>query len=120
MSRNRNRAHTKLLQDIRLELGQEPDLVLWPISPSAPGSHVRTAPLGITDLFGILDLGSVGVAVFIEVKTGRAKLNADQVMFRDLVVSMHAIHIVARSVADAVNGIAFARKRLPRTHRRAA
>ena len=101
---NRTRAHQRLVNQIRLALGVRTDLVLWPISPSAPGSHHRTAPVGITDLIGILDIG-VGVSIWIEVKTGAGKLDKAQAQFRDLVLSYHAVHIVARSVSDAINGI---------------
>lgn len=76
------------------------------------GTQERKVRFGVgyggADIIGIAD----GRFFAIEVKTGNAKLEPHQVMFKDLIVKMGGIHITARSVEDAVRGLAHAGIRL--------
>ena len=92
----------RIQAEIRLALGKDPDLVLWRIAPSSPGSPIRTAPPGFPDLAGVLTVGGVGVAVFIEVKAPTGRMSEEQRLFRDNAARRGAVHLVARSADEAV------------------
>lgn len=111
---DRSRAHTALVQAIRLELGNEADLVLWPMQPGgvsdATGRPIRTGPRGMADLCGIL--APAGRWVCLEVKTGRARQSQHQVQWAALVRAHGGFYAVVRSVDDAAACLAAARKGL--------
>lgn len=97
---------------IRLALGQEPDLVLWRIQPGGLSDHtgrpIRTAPNGIADLCGIL--APTGRWVALEVKTPGGRQSPAQQQWGRLLRSLGGFYAVVRSVDDARRAIERARK----------
>lgn len=92
----------RLLSEIRLALGAEPDVTLWRISPSAPteGARVlRTAPIGIADLCGIL--APTGRWFCLEVKTPTGRMRPEQIQWAELVRSRGGFAATVRSVDEA-------------------
>lgn len=92
------------LQDaIRLELGRDPDLVLWRNNVGMAwmrnGSPVRfgVGGPGASDLVGVYR----GRAVFVEIKTPIGRQTPEQKMFQQLVERKSGIYVVLRSVDDA-------------------
>ena len=111
-SMNNSSSHSSLVSAIRLELGQEPDLTLWPVQPGgvadSTGRPMRCGPLGMSDLIGIL--APLGRWVCLEVKTGRGKLRPDQVLWLDLIRRRGGFGAEVRSVEDARAALARARR----------
>jgi len=64
---------------------------------------IRFGLKGLADLSGIL-MG--GRALFIEVKTGDAVQSDDQIKFMTMALKYGAVYILARSVEDALKGVA--------------
>lgn len=56
---------------------------------------------GITDLIAIKD----GLTIYIEVKAWKGQLSADQIKFRDNIVSHGGKHLVAKSVDNVIDFI---------------
>ena len=101
---------SEILQSIRLALGQESDLVLWRISPSAPSEGarvIRTAPPGIPDLCGIL--APHGRWIALEVKTSHGRLRPEQAQWHALARARGAFVAVVRSADEAREAIKRAR-----------
>lgn len=109
---NNSSSHSSLVSAIRLELGQEADLTLWPVQPGgvadATGRPMRCGPLGMSDLIGIL--APQGRWICLEVKTGRGKLRPDQVLWLDLIRRRGGFGAEVRSVEDARAALARARR----------
>lgn len=108
---NHTAAHTRLVNEIRLALGMIPDLVLW----SNPVKHIWATvgsgkkfrlrmgiAVGSADLLGCL----AGRFFAIEVKTGKATLEPDQVDWHRMVRAKGGFTCVARSVAEAHAAVA--------------
>lgn len=117
MSGDTTSQHTRLVDSIRLALGREPDLTLWPNPvkhvevPSADGRvvHLRTGlAVGSADLIGIL--APAGRLVALEVKTGRAVASPQQVMWAELVRRRGGFAAVVRSVEEATAALERARR----------
>jgi hypothetical protein len=108
---NRSNDHTVLLNEIRQELGDEPDFTLWLNSKVTmrQGKPIAKPGLvkGSSDLLGILE--PQGRIVALEAKTGNAKPSADQQMFLNLVRKRGGFAAVVRSVDDARSALARAR-----------
>lgn len=92
------------LQDaIRLELGRDPDLVLWRnnigMAHMKNGSPVRfgVGSPGGADLLGIFR----GRFVAIEVKTPIGRQSPEQRLFQQLVERKGGVYVVLRSIDDA-------------------
>lgn len=64
---------------------------------------------GCSDLVGICRVNGLGVALFVEVKSARGRLEADQATFAKVVRGLGAIHVVARSAEEAVAAVEMAR-----------
>ncbi len=65
------------------------------------GNYFKTGvPKGFSDLFGFRK--SDGKAVFIEVKTGKGKVSAEQLGFIEKMISSGAIAGICRSAEDAL------------------
>ncbi len=96
------REHRELRDKVRVELGREPDLLLWPNEGGIAkygGSWVKYGLIdGATDLIGI---GPHGQFVGWEIKTGGARLEPAQRRFRDLVLARGGAHAVIHSVEEA-------------------
>jgi len=111
---NRSAPHTVLVSEIRLALGHEPDLLLWPVQPGGvhdvTGRPMRTGPVGMSDLIGIL--APHGTWICLEAKTGRAKQTRNQVLWMDLIRSHGGVYAVVRSVDDAKKVIEQARSKV--------
>lgn len=106
------------IQDaIRLELGREPDLVLWRNNVGVAeqrtrdGRHRRVAygvgGKGAADLLGIFR----GRFVAVEIKTPTGRQSPEQLTFARLVESRGATYVVLRSVEDARLWLAAMRER---------
>lgn len=92
------------LQDaIRLELGRDPDLVLWRnnvgLAWMRNGTPVRfgVGGPGASDLVGVFR----GRAVFVEIKTPTGRQSPEQRTFQQLVERKGGTYVVLRSVEDA-------------------
>jgi hypothetical protein len=111
--------HKHLKNEIRIALGEienvacfnnESGVATFYFGPKCrlcqKGSKERQVKFGVgsggADLIGIANDNGVGRFFAIEVKTGNAKLAANQEMFGELIVKLGGIHGVARSVADAL------------------
>ena len=105
--------YSRMVVAIREALGKEPDLVLWPISPRAPGATSRTAPDGIADLCGIL--APHGRWFALEVKTGGGVLRPSQRVWSALATRHGAFVRTVHSVAEARSALADAREESART-----
>lgn len=108
---NNSSAHTALVQNIRLALGNEQDLTLWPMQPGgvadATGRPMRCGPNGMADLCGIL--APQGRWFCLEAKTGAGKQRPDQIMWGNLIRKRCGFYAVVRSVEDATAALARAR-----------
>ena len=109
---NNSCAHSALVSAIRLELGREPDLTLWPVQPGGipdgTGRPMRCGPVGMSDLIGIL--APIGRWFALEVKTGGGKLRTDQVLWIELIRRRGGFATEVRSVEDARAALARARR----------
>lgn len=116
-------------QDIRAALGLEPDLVLWRNSTgkfetfderSGRGRTIKTGlVVGACDLIGILavpfeaEFGPdhlVGRFFALEIKTPVGRLSTEQRQFIELVRRMGGFAAIARSVDEAKQALARARR----------
>lgn len=110
---NNSAAHTALVAQIRLALGQDPDVVGWPFQPGgvhdSTGKPMRCGPVGLTDLVYIVRMQvrlaeryiMIGRFCGLEVKTGAGRLSAEQRMFHNLVRRFGGFASEVRSVDDA-------------------
>ena len=103
--------HTKLVNDVMVALGNEPDLAVWKFRPGGElnmaGIPVFCAPKGIADICGIL--APFGTWIALECKTGDAQLNQWQREWAPLMVSFGGYFGIVRSVDDALQHVANAR-----------
>ena len=106
---------------IRAALGRRRDVLLYrndvgSVARPGPRGAMRTTRYGLTvgssDLVGVLTVNGVGIALFIEVKSTSGRLSPEQLDFQALTTARGAVHLVARSVDDAVAGIDTARAAL--------
>jgi hypothetical protein len=99
----------RILHDIRLALGREPDLVLWRLGAGVTvdkktGKHYRAGLVpGAADLIGILAPSGRRWGLFfaLEVKTARSRLSPQQKLWGELVTRMGGFYRVVRSVDEA-------------------
>lgn len=101
-----------LQQAVRLALGREPDLVLWRNAAGVArhdSGHTQRFGLcpGAADLIGI---GPNGRFFALEIKTCRGRLSDDQSRFLDLVRRYGGFAAVVRSVDEAHDALARARR----------
>ena len=113
-----NPPESTILAEIRLDLGREPDLVLWrngvagvEVYDSGRGGarhHHAGLPRGSADLIGILTLqwaGMLGPGIgrffCLEIKTLTGRLTAEQELWLELVRSRGGFGGVARSKEEA-------------------
>ncbi|MFM1749020.1 MAG: hypothetical protein RLZZ188_2686 [Verrucomicrobiota bacterium] len=104
---------TLLLQAVRLALGDEPDLVLWRNNTGAlrdeTGRMVRYGlAVGSPDLVGIL--APRGRLFCLEVKTAKGRVSDEQRQWHDLAMRMGAFVRVVRSIDEAREALAEARR----------
>ena len=104
--------HTELVAAIRLALGREPDVVLWPLTQgvaSARAGHMRWYGLvkGASDLLGV---GPRGKLIALECKTGNAVPTPEQRRFLAAVTRHGGIAAIVHSVAEARSVLDAARR----------
>ncbi len=107
----RNEAHSALVREIRLELGQG-DLILWPnnngVATFENGAKVKYGLVkGASDLVGLL--APSGRFVALEVKTGDAVTTPEQALFLALVRRCGGFGAVVHSLDEARSAIQRAR-----------
>lgn len=102
---NRSAAHTRLLNGIRLALGQIPSCDFEPLHQTKPSwdEHGNFIPAGgmcpgAADLIGTV----LGRRVDLEVKTGRAKQTREQRQWQTRIRRAGGVCEVVRSVEEAV------------------
>jgi hypothetical protein len=97
------------MKRIHLAIGSRSDCRLWRVNVGTAitdrGQWMSFGLPGMADLAGILRCGEIGVALFIEVKSGKGRLSPQQKRFRDMAVAFGACYVEARSVEDAITGI---------------
>jgi hypothetical protein len=72
---------------------------------------VRAGVAGQADLTGILQVGGIGVSLWIEVKSASGRQTQEQVWFQQMVERLGGLYILARSVKDVDDAINAYRKR---------
>ena len=97
--------HEEFEKALRVAACTRPFCRIWPREVGSgyrevhnPDSFFRYGLIGETDMAGILYVRGhqLGVALFIEVKTGAGKLSNDQLNFRNMVRGLGAFYIEAR------------------------
>jgi hypothetical protein len=101
---NHSAAHTELKRAIRLDLGLEPDVVLF----DNPRGHAVNKERKVHVSFGLVDgagdligIGPGGRFTSIEVKTGKGVMTEEQLAFHHMVLARGGISGCAHSVAEA-------------------
>lgn len=74
------------------------------------GHYIYLGPDGIADIVGLLPWGGVALIVFVECKRRKGKQRETQKAFQAAVEALGAIYVVARTGAEAVEGV---KARLP-------
>lgn len=106
-----------LLAAIRIALGNDPDVCLWRNSVGVTRHDGRTVPYGLAvgsgDLIGMVRASPAHSAVFLslEVKTATGRERPEQVRWRELVIARGGIAATVRSVEEAVETVARAKRR---------
>lgn len=95
--------HQKLVNDILREYGALPGVRIWKNSTGTARSHdgqrvISFGLKGSADIMGII--APAGRFLAIEVKTGSAKQNKNQLAFARMIEKMGGIYVVARSLSD--------------------
>lgn len=108
--------HNELVVKIRLALGREPDLTLWPlvqgvVKNAHTGRQYRAGlTTGAADLVGILTMPcGCGRWFCLEAKTGKGRQTDSQKQFERLIQHRGGYYGVARTVEDARLALAEAR-----------
>lgn len=105
------RSESKIQKEIRLAIGQLPDVVVWRNNVgSAVFQHGRVAYglcRGSSDIIGILKPS--GRFLAFEVKTVRGVASEEQRLFLELVRSMGGFAAIVRSRDDATKAVERAR-----------
>lgn len=104
---NHSAAHEKLVKEILLACGSLPAVRLFArrVGYAVPlhGDHpVHYGINGEADIQGFVKVGNLAASVGIEVKTGKGKLEKDQIRWRDMFISFGGIYCEARSVDDVM------------------
>lgn len=108
-SNSRNEAHTKLVNDILVELSRRAYVRVWKSQTGVfrdledDNRIIRTGVKGSADISGILRIRSgYGIRLEIEVKTGSGRQTPDQKNFQRMIESLGGFYLVARSIQEAV------------------
>jgi hypothetical protein len=111
---NHNEAHSHLVRELRLNLGNLPGVVLWPNQTGVATFGKAKVKYGLAkgsaDLVGIL--APSGRWIAIEVKTGDAVTTPEQVLFLALVRRQGGFACVVRSLEEGFAAIERARQGL--------
>lgn len=119
-------AHTAMVARIRLALGRQKDLALWPNPVKLVEAITNTGTIrmrtglcpGSADLVGILSIPVTGIGTLmpigrffaLEVKTGRGVAKPHQEEWLDLVRKLGGFAAVVRSEQDAIEALERARR----------
>lgn len=101
--------HTELVKAILLAIGSRSDARVWVHNVGVARHRNANGELGRVVKFGFkgqADLSGIvagGRRLEIEVKTGTGRLTSEQAAFGQMIRRFGGIHIVARSVEDAVS-----------------
>lgn len=94
-------AHQKLVDDILYALGSRPDVRLWiRVVGFDRLKKIRYGIPGESDLDGIV--APWGIHLSIEVKSGNAKMNEDQIIWKKMIERFGGWHILAKSVEQVI------------------
>lgn len=102
---NHNKAHTSLTDEILYAVGRLPDVRIWRRNVGLATPWKAKDPIyygikGETDLDGIIYPN--GQRLGIEVKTGRGKLEEDQIRWRAMILKFGGAYIQARSLEQVM------------------
>lgn len=95
--------HNQLVNQILLKIGNRPDCRTWRNETGLAyrdGKAIRYGKKGSSDIIG---LTSDGKLLCIEVKTGRATQQENQVFFQKVIEKFNGRYFLARSVDSVVN-----------------
>lgn len=110
----KRRTEATVQAEVRLALNRLPYVTIWRNARGYDEGRRVTYGLcpGAADLVGVLTVRGIGVALFVELKSVRGALEADQITFREVVLRLRALHVVARSADEAVAAVIEARRQL--------
>ncbi len=104
---NKSEEHTRLVNDILVELSKRPCIRVWPVIVGKfrllrdPDIIVSVGRAGQADISGLITVHGVGRRLEIEVKTGNATQTKEQKNFQAMILKLGGEYIVARSIEDA-------------------
>jgi len=109
---------TPLLNEILVTVSRLPGVRAWRANAGTAwvrvgGGNMRPIQVnvpGCPDIIGWMTVNGLAVFLGIEVKTAGVAMRETQESFQKALTSYGGIYIIARSVDDAVNGIAEARR----------
>lgn len=102
---NNTKDHQRLVDDLLYAFGSRPDVRCWPrvvgvAFAVGTGNPIKYGIVGESDIDGIVK--PCGRRLCIEAKTGKGKLTAEQIKFREMIINFGGIYIEARSVEQAL------------------
>ena len=104
---NHNAEHSKLVNDILVELSKRPCIRVWPVVVGKfrllrdPDKIVSIGRPGQADISGLITVHGIGRRLEIEVKTGNAVQTVEQKNYQAMITKLGGEYIVARSIEDA-------------------
>ncbi len=104
----------RLQNEILRAFGTKRWMRLWRANTGVAQIGSRVVRFGVpgqADLTGILQLGGIGVSLWIEVKSASGRQTQEQVWFQQMVERLGGLYILARSVEDVDDAINAYRRR---------
>jgi hypothetical protein len=103
--------HQILVTEILCELSKNSNIRVWQNSTGVAKSldderFLKYGLKGSADILGII--GPCGKFLAVEIKTGKSIQSAAQKSFEKVILARGGVYILARSVLDAVKGVATA------------
>lgn len=95
-------AHNRLLKEILIAIGARPDCRVWRNETGLAYRDDKAIRYGKKGSSDILGLTSDGKMLCIEVKTGRATQQENQVKFEKVIKKFGGRYVVVKSVAETV------------------
>lgn len=94
--------HQKLVDDILFAVGSMPNIRIWQrVVGFDHLKKIRYNTPGESDLQGIISPG--GRMLAIECKTGKGKLESDQIRWRDMIIKFGGLYIEGRSIEQVID-----------------
>lgn len=105
---DRSEAHSKLVNDILVELTKYRHIRVWKgvtgVAQSFDGKRtIKFGLPGSADITGLI--GPRGIRVELEVKTGKGEQRDDQRVFQHMIERLGGIYAICRSVEDAKRAV---------------